>query len=590
MSIILNMEKKYKLDENFDFHIIPKLNKKELFELSEDIKNLIIDKCSEYGGHLSSNLGITNLTISLFRSFDFDKDKIIFDIGHNSYTYKILTGRPLTNLRQSDGIDGFQKINESKYDVYDAGHSSTSLSAALGFAKVRDLKHADYNVIAFIGDGGLGNGLCFEALNNLVIANTKIIIILNDNEMSISPTNGGLSAILKGIRKNPFVKIVFKDANFEYLGPIDGDNFTQLERAFDKAKKSKRSIVLHVKTSKGEGYKYAEEDHSGEYHFVNPFNKETGKPKLEADSKTISFSKVFADLVKEDMEKDENTIAICPSTTVGAKLTSLFSEFKDRTFDVGISEEHAAIFANAFSVNGYHTYLFMYSTFLQRAYDEIIHDIARNNKHATLLIDRCGLIGADGETHQGIYDDGFFYSIPNFVLAMPKDKNDAERLFAYAKSYQHPMAIRYKAFYKDLDVKTNNTLITNRNFEEIKSSKNKKIALVSMGPHLLDLLNEFKDEDIAIFNALFLKGYEEESVKKLLEYENIYIYDPYGVETGFCSNLVYNLNSYKYKGNIFTKAIPLEFIAKGKIEEQEVWTNVDLNSLIQDIKKIIHGS
>lgn len=584
------MEKKYKLDENFDFHIIPKLNKKELFELSEDIKNLIIDKCSEYGGHLSSNLGITNLTISLFRSFDFDKDKIIFDIGHNSYTYKILTGRPLTNLRQSDGIDGFQKINESKYDVYDAGHSSTSLSAALGFAKVRDLKHADYNVIAFIGDGGLGNGLCFEALNNLVIANTKIIIILNDNEMSISPTNGGLSAILKGIRKNPFVKIVFKDANFEYLGPIDGDNFTQLERAFDKAKKSKRSIVLHVKTSKGEGYKYAEEDHSGEYHFVNPFNKETGKPKLEANTKTISFSKVFADLVKEDMEKDENTIAICPSTTVGAKLTSLFSEFKDRTFDVGISEEHAAIFANAFSVNGYHTYLFMYSTFLQRAYDEIIHDIARNNKHVTLLVDRCGLIGADGETHQGIYDDGFFYSIPNFVLAMPKDKNDAQRLFAYAKSYPHPMAIRYKAFYKDLDVKTSNTVIKNRNFEQIKSSKNKKIALVSMGPHLLDLLNEFKDEDIAIFNALFLKGYEEESVKKLLEYENIYIYDPYGVETGFCSNLLYNLNSYKYKGNIFTKVIPLEFIAKGKIEEQEVWTKVDLNSLIQDIKKIIHGS
>lgn len=585
------MTRRFNLDENFDFKIIPSLNKKELNLLSNDIKNLIIDQCSKFGGHLSSNLGITNLTIALFRSFDFTKDKIIFDIGHNSYPYKILTGRPLTNLRQSDGIDGFQKINESKYDVYDAGHSSTSLSAALGFAKVRDLEHEKYNVIALVGDGGIANGLCFEALNNLVIANTKIIIILNDNEMSISPTTGGLSAILKGIRRNPLVKIIFKDANFEYLGPVDGDNFDQLKKVFEKAKASKRSVLLHVKTSKGEGYKYAEEDHTGEYHFVNPFDKDTGKQKIDLGKNVISFSKVFADLVEEDMKNDDKTIAICPSTTVGAKLSYLFNEFKDRTFDVGISEEHAAIFANAFGVNGYHTYLFMYSTFLQRAYDEILHDIARNNRHVTLLIDRCGLIGHDGETHQGIYDDGFFYSIPNFTLAMPKDENDAKRLFEYAKHYPHPMAIRYTPAYKNYDeeISTNEAPLTN-NFEILQNGKTKKIALISMGPHLLSLVPKLKNEDVTIFNALFLKGYDESSVDNLLEFDNVYIYDPYGVESGFTSNLTLDLVKRNYSGKIYTKAIPLKFINKGNILEQEILLNVDVETVVNDIIKINHES
>lgn len=584
------MTRRFDLDENFDFKIIPNLNKKELSELSSEIKSLIIDQCSKFGGHLSSNLGITNLTIALFRSFDFDKDKIIFDIGHNSYPYKILTGRPLTNLRQSNGVDGFQKINESKYDVYDAGHSSTSLSAALGFAKVRDLKHENYNVIALVGDGGIANGLCFEALNNLVIANTKIIIIINDNEMSISPTNGGLSAILKGIRKNPLVKIIFKDANFEYLGPIDGDDFDQLKKAFEKAKVSKRSVILHVKTSKGEGYKYAEEDHTGEYHFVNPFDKETGKQKIDLGKNTVSFSKVFADLVSEDMKKDENTIAICPSTTVGAKLTNLFSELKDRTFDVGISEEHAAIFANAFGINGYHTYLFMYSTFLQRAYDEVLHDIARNNRHITLLIDRCGLIGHDGETHQGIYDDGFFYSIPNFVLAMPKDQDDAIRLFNYAKKYNHPMAIRYTPTYKNYDEIDAGKEIIDRNFEILQKGKDNNLALISIGPHLLSILSKLKDENVTIFNALFLKGYEEKSIQELLKFKKIYIYDPYGVETGFVANLTLDLIKHHYKGEILTRAIPLKFINKGNILEQEILLSVDVESLVNDVIKNCHGN
>lgn len=584
------MAEKFVLDENFDFHIIPKLSNSELNELSKEIKQLIIDKCSEYGGHLSSNLGITNLTIALFKSFDFDKDKIIFDIGHNSYPYKILTGRPLTKLRQADGIDGFQKINESKYDVYDAGHSSTSLSAALGFAKVRDLKKENYNVIAFVGDGGVANGLCFEALNNLVTVNTKIIIILNDNEMSISPTTGGLSAILKGIRKNPVVKIVFKDANFEYYGPIDGDNFDQLTKGFEKAKKSKRSVILHVKTAKGEGYKYAEDDSVGEYHFVNPFDKATGKPKNLLPANNVSFSGVFAKLLKEDMDKDKNTIAICPSTTVGAKVTDIFNEFEGRAFDVGISEEHSAIFANAFGVNDYHTYLLMYSTFLQRAYDELLHDVARSNKHVTLLIDRCGLIGHDGETHQGIYDDGFFYSIPNFVLAMPKNEEDAVRLFKYAKTYKHPLAIRYPANYLDNGIKLGAKEINDRKFELLKKGTNKNLAIVSVGPHTLDIYKNLKNEDLTIYNALFLKGYDEESPNELLSFKEVFIYDAYGLENGFVSNLVLDLIKRNYKGKITVRALPNEFITKDDVIAQERKFSVDVDSITKEILKINHGS
>ena len=291
------------------------------------------------------------------------------------------------------------------------------------------------------------------------------------------------------------------------------------------------------------------------------------------------------------MKNDEKTIAICPSTTVGAKLSYLFNEFKDRTFDVGISEEHAAIFANAFGVNGYHTYLFMYSTFLQRAYDEVLHDIARNNRHVTLLIDRCGLIGHDGETHQGIYDDGFFYSIPNFTLAMPKDENDAKRLFEYAKHYPHPMAIRYTPAYKnyDEDISINEAPLTN-NFEILQNGKTKKTALISMGPHLLSLVPKLKNEDLTIFNALFLKGYDESSVNKLLEFDNVYIYDPYGVESGFTSNLTLDLVKHNYPGKIYTKAIPLKFINKGNILEQEILLNVDVETVVNDIIKINHES
>ena len=568
------------LDENFDYKIIKDLSNNELKDLSDDIKELIISRCSEFGGHLSSNLGITNLTISLFKCFDVEKDKIIFDIGHNSYAYKILTGRPLKNLRQKNGTDGFQRIKESKFDVYDAGHSSTSISAALGFAKSRDLLKENYNVVCIVGDGSLENGLCLEALNNLVIANTKIIIILNDNEMSISPTTGGISAILKGIRKNPFVHAIFNDANFEYFGPVDGDSFKDLKKAIEKAKKAKNSVLLHVKTSKGEGYQKAEEDIVGEYHFVQPFDIKTGKIKNKVASNVISFSKIFSDLVDEDLENNEKTIVICPSTTVGAKLNDVFKKYPDRTFDVGISEEHAAVYSSAFAMNGFHTYLFMYSTFLQRAYDEVIHDICRLNQHVTLCIDRSGLTGQDGETHQGIYDDGFFFSMPNLVLAMPKDKYDAKRLFDFSKNYKHPFAIRYPAIYEENGVAIKTEPITELNWDILLDNSLEKVV-VSFGPRINELYEALKNKNISLINALFLKDYNIENVKNLLKYKSIYIYDPYGIESGFASNLLLNLNKFNYKGDVKIKTLPVSFIEKGTIKEQEKEFLIDLESSLQ---------
>lgn len=579
--------RRFKLDENFDFNIIKDLSIDELNALSDDIRELIIDRCSTYGGHLSSNLGIIKLTIGLFRAFDFNKDKVIFDIGHYSYPYKILTGRPLTKLRQEDGCDGFQKRSESKFDIYDAGHSSTSISAALGFAKARDLYHENHHCLAVVGDGAIANGLCFEALNNLIVDNTKIIVVLNDNEMSISPTIGGLSIILKGIKRNPFASIIFKDANFEYIGPVDGDNFKQMQVAFERAKKTKRSVILHVKTKKGEGLNYAMEDQIGEFHFVHPFNKETGKPIALPNPNRKSFSKIISTLIDEEMFKNSKVISICPSTTVGACLTDVFRKYPDRTYDCGISEEHSAIFANALAINDFKVYLFMYSTFLQRAYDEIIHDVARMNSDVTFLIDRGGLIGADGETHQGIYDVSFFYSIPNVALSMPHDEVDARNLFELSKTYHHPFGIRYTPTYlvKEGDYISDKKL--NFGGWDYVINESKDVAFITFGPHLNDIYRRLKDQNVTLINSLFIKNYNEEELLKLLTFKKIFIYDPYTVETGFGANLVNDLIKHGFKGDIKTRCVPLSFISKGTIEAQEKRLNLDPESVLKEFNEFI---
>ena len=374
---------------------------KNLDVLSTDIADYLVDVTSKTGGHLSSNLGVVDATIALCRSFDFSKDKIIFDVGHQSYTYKLLTGRDLTSLRQKDGISGFQKTGESPYDHYECGHSSTSISAALGMATARDLKNENYDVISFIGDSSIVNGLAFEGLNNCRDNKHKIIIVLNDNEMSISRPVGGVSHLLRKFQfsklyarsKNIFVRItskgkvgkkvynffyklknnikrrfltmtIFDNLGFSVIGPIDGHDIKGMEKAFLKAKRNSKSTMVIIKTIKGKGYKYCEEDKTGKWHGVSPFNKETGEPLRKPG---LSWSEYFSDLIDKKMMNDKSVVTITPATGYGSELNNIENYYPTRIIDVGIAEEHALTYASGLSISGIHPIICIYSTFLQRA-------------------------------------------------------------------------------------------------------------------------------------------------------------------------------------------------------------------------------
>ncbi len=582
------------------------LSYKELYVLADDIRKEIIEKTSIYGGHLSSNLGVIELTIGLNRVFDFSKDKIIFDVGHQCYAYKILTGRNLNNLRQKDGISGFQKRSESPYDVYEAGHSSTSISAASGFAIARDLNKENYDVIAFIGDGSIENGLALEALNNLAGSNHKVIIVLNDNGMSISKHTGGLGKVFakissasgynkmkvaykesliktkfgqkfynfsKGI-KNFFKRIlvpvnIFDAMGLSYIGPIDGHNIKKIEKALKRAKNTTKSVVVHMCTLKGKGYKLAEEDESGYWHGVTPFDIDTGKPNKMHPGYN-SWSHIYSDITLKEMKLHKNAIVISPATVKGAGLENVFKEYKDRTIDVGIAEEHAITLASGLGISGYHPIISIYSTFMQRSFDEISHDLARMNINSTILVERAGLVGSDGETHQGIYDVSFLVNTPNCVVSMASTVSEAIAL--YDESFLNhgsffirlPRAInKYEKNEEKADIKFGKWTV-------LKNSKCHKKAIITLGPVIHDLLYLIEENslDVTLINALYIKPLDIDLIKQLQDYESIFIYDPYSTVGGLASTIIDELVNIKYKGNIKTFAIPTEFVKQGTITEQ----------------------
>ena len=426
------------LNEIKDPSFLARLNYDELNALSKDITDYIVDVTAKNGGHLSSNLGVVDATIALCRTFDFSKDKIIFDVGHQCYAYKILTGRSLERLRQKDGVCGFQRMDESPFDHFEAGHSSTSIAVANGMAVARDLNGEKYDVIAFIGDSSIANGLAFEALNDVAMQKHKVIIVLNDNDMSISYPVGGLSRLFRKYGTSSFytksktffrkilcwngfgrwlykiggnfknwIKIhvlrtnLFDNLGYALIGPVDGHDLKALEKAFAKAKKLNKSVVVHIKTVKGKGYEFAEDDKTGDWHGVGPFDKETGK---SLKPETLTWPELYSNLLLESMKNNDKLVAIVPGTGVGSYIDKIHKEFPKRTIDVGIAEEYAVTMSGGLSASGYHPVVSIYSTFLQRAYDEISHDVARPGLNATLLIDRAGLVGNDGTSHQGIYD------------------------------------------------------------------------------------------------------------------------------------------------------------------------------------------
>lgn len=542
---------------------IKKMTLNELSLLASDCRENILAAVSKNGGHLSSNLGVVEATIALFKVFDFDQDKIIFDVGHQSYTYKMLTGRSLERLRQSDGVSGFPTIEESSYDHYGTGHSSTSISAACGFAYARDLLNKKHEVIAFVGDASLVNGMSFEGINLIGKNNHKVIIILNDNDMAISKPVGVVSDVLK---TNGSIQL-FKDLGYEIIGPVDGHDFNQLIESMYLAKKSLKSVVIHLKTKKGYGYKFAEEDEVGDWHGVPPFDIENGV--FQDCDNSLTWSKLYADILHNEMKTNNKVISIVPATGYGSNLKTLFSDFPDRTIDVGIAEEHAVTMAASLALEKFRPVISIYSTFLQRTYDQILHELARQNCGVTFLVDRAGLVGGDGETHQGIYDESFLLSLPNTVVAMADCKENAVKMFNESLKINQPFFIRYpKETLKDDDVlSTELGEIGEWNFEVEKQTSK---VIISFGPAIKKLKKEIikNNLNIDLVNAFYQKPIDISLLRKLSkQYSEIVIYNPYSTSEGFSKAVIFELNNLSFKGMITDKSLPTAFIKQGKTEE-----------------------
>ena len=607
---------------------LKKMKIKDLEILSQDIRNFIIDHVSKNGGHLSSNLGITDLTIAIHKVFNSPRDKIIFDVSHQCYTHKILTGRAreFDKLRKIDGLSGFQKRKESQYDSYEAGHSSTSISAALGMAIARDKQKKNYHVIAIIGDGSMGNGLPYEAINHLGDIKTRLIIILNDNEMSISKNVGALHNNLDKIRanykyhdiKNTTKKILnhipligkkltigitnlksslkklylkdgflFEELGLKYYGPINGHDYHEMLTYLEMAKKETEPVIIHVITEKGKGYPPCENDLIGTWHGVGPFNKETGKFIIKNDN-LITWSEVISNHLIELTKKHKEIMVITPAMAGGSKLLKYKELYPDNFIDAGIAEEHALLLANGMSLEGLIPFVSIYSTFLQRGYDEVLHDITRMNSPVILGIDRCGIVGEDGETHQGIYDLTFLMPLPNLIISAPKDSIEAGNLLYTAILSKRPFAIRYSKDRLEYQ-KDNYQIIPIGSWETITEGKD--AVLITYGQFISNakIIKEQLKDDIAlaIINARYLKPIDEKLFLELLNnYKYIFIYEEQTYINSLGSYLVNYANEHSYHGNILIFAIPDKYIEQGKKEEVLKRLQLDPESIAKKIKEI----
>ncbi len=413
------------------------LSKNQLNVLCDELRTTICDTVFKRGGHLASNLGAVESTVALFYTFDFPKDKIVFDVGHQCYAYKILSGRgaQFSALRQAGGLSGFPKRKESEYDCYDTGHAGTSVSAAIGIAKARDLKKEDFEVIAYIGDGSFNNGLVYEALNSLKILNTRVLIVLNDNGMSISPTVGGMHEILSKMDKEKAENVkLLEQFGFTYMGVKNGNDLEEMLDAMEEAKTKLKtsSVLLHIVTKKGKGYEFSEE-HPTNTHGVPPVGA----------IKEREYSEVFGETLCELAKDDPKIAVVSAAMKESLGLEKFFSLYPERAFDVGICEENACVLCAAMATQGLKPYYAIYSTFLQRAFDEIIHDVGSMDLPVTFCIDRAGISGADGETHQGVFDLSYLSMVPNLTIIAPKDTEEFKKALRFSATYAHPLAIRY---------------------------------------------------------------------------------------------------------------------------------------------------
>lgn len=588
---------------------IKKIPADQLPALAEEIREFIIESLSKTGGHLASNLGVVELTIAMHRVFDLPKDKLIWDVGHQSYTHKILTGRKdgFETLRREGGISGFPKRSESDCDVFDTGHSSTSISAGVGYVRARELKKENYSVVSIIGDGALTGGMAYEALNNAASLKSNFIIVLNDNEMSITENVGGMSSYLSGLRtasaytgfkmdvtkalnripgigpgmvdamrktKSSIKQIIipgmlFEDMGLTYLGPVDGHNIPQLIKIFQEAKRFEGPILVHVLTQKGRGYEPAMR-HPARFHGAGPFDVKTGLPVGKSNP---TYTDVFSTVMRKMGDRRKDVAAVTAAMMTGVGLKRFSNMFPDRCFDVGIAEEHAVTFAAALSLGGITPVVAIYSSFLQRAYDQIMHDVCMQNLHVVFAIDRAGLVGYDGETHHGIFDLSYLGSMPNMTILAPKNLWELSDMIKFAVDYDGPIAVRYPRGEAYTGLKEFRAPICLGKSEVIHEGSRVALlaagSMVKMAEEVQKQLKERMDMDAALVNARFVKPIDEELLRSFADtYELVVTLEENVKDGGFGERVLAFAEEEDLPFGVEIIALPDRFIPHGSVSYQ----------------------
>lgn len=596
--------------ESPDF--LKQLNIKQLEQLCAEIRSFIIENVSKTGGHLSSNLGVVEATVALHYVFDSPRDKLIFDVGHQCYTHKILTGRAkdFINLRKKDGLNGFLSYEESVHDIWEAGHSSTALSAASGFLEAKESDNNIGEVITFIGDGSIQNGLSFEGLNYIGSQKKqKAIIVLNDNDMSISRNVGRMaknlsrkrvkpshstlrkfvpsflyrpnSSIHKSLKTFLYGDDFFSTLGYRYYGPIDGHNLKSLIKYFKYAKEADTSVVLHLNTIKGKGYSYSEEDKFGLWHGTGPFDIETGKLTTQLPINLIPWGKGISDLLLDVLAKSQNIKIISPAMIVGSFFQEVSEKYPKQIIDVGINEEHAVVMAASMSRNDIVPIVSMYSTFLQRAYDEICHDVCRNNNHVVFLLDHAGIVSGDGSTHQGVFDIPMLISMPNMIIATPSNLYEAKKLLDLSIISESPFTIRYPKDNIDLNIGLNSDYQVELG-KWIILKEIKDINILSYGDTINELYCKLLNKDVGLINALFVKPIDIELLKKLKNTKLIIVEEV--MKSSSLATLIMQYN-FEHNLNIEIKSYAIDdlFVGVGSRKEIKIELGIDVDTVLKKL-------
>ena len=621
---------------------IKQLNEEELEELQEEIRDFLVENIAKTGGHLASNLGVIELTMALHLSFDLTRDRIIWDVGHQSYTHKILTGRKLgfATLRQYGGMSGFPKTQEDPADAFNTGHSSTSISAGLGMAQARELTGDNYYVVSVIGDGALTGGMAYEAMNNASRMKTNFIIVLNDNQMSISENVGGMNQYLNSFRtsdayldlkdgvtnslnripvvgermvkrirnaksgiKQLFVPgMFFENMGITYLGPVDGTNIKEIRKVLAEAKRVRGPVLVHVRTVKGEGYLPAER-HPARFHGTGPFDIDTGVPLYHQEK--AHYTDVFSTVMRKMGEREPKVVAITAAMADGTGLKRFKNLFPERFFDVGIAEEHAITFAAGLAAGGMIPVVAVYSSFLQRAYDQILHDVCIQQLHVVFAIDRAGLVGSDGETHQGIFDISFLSSIPNMTICAPKNDIELKEMLNFAvEDFDGPIAIRYPrgsacllfhefkapVVYGHSEIMyVGNDMYQGESLKEILHTVKYDIALLALGSMVITADNVRKSlieqgYTVTLVNARFVKPVDKDMLDYVCHNHRLIVTLEENVSSGgFGRTVCQYISDSEYENTVLSISLPDDYIEHGSVDILRHETGIDEETIIRRI-------